>query len=141
METHGWRLQMHRQAEHTLRRYRCHQDGGGRITAFQISLHDEAAQRVRDQRGAPAEAVSDGADVIDVVGDRAGVKTLRGGTAAVSAQAHRHRAVTRVGEEVHEIRPARRRMPPAVHEQQWHRMRLADGALIDHLEHALIVSH
>jgi hypothetical protein len=31
-------------------------------------------------------------------------------------------------------------MPTAVHEQQWHWMRVVAGSLVDHLEHALILA-
>jgi hypothetical protein len=50
---------------------------------FEVSLHDEAAQGMSDEHGLAAEAVGRGMNVVDVVGDRARVETLRGGTAAV----------------------------------------------------------
>ncbi len=94
MEIHGWRRpDPRRQPEHALRRHRCHQDRRRGIVVLQVSLHDEAAQRMRDEDRAAAEALGGGAHVVDIVGDRARVERLVGRAAAVAAQTHRHRAV------------------------------------------------
>src|ERR1700727_563069 len=112
---------------------RCHQDGRRRVLALEVALHDEAAQGMGNQHRVAVKAAGRGTDIVDIVGDRTGVEWLGGGAGAVASQAQRHRAVTGVGEEVHEVGPARRGMPTAVDEQQRHRMRVVAGSLVDHL--------
>jgi len=134
METHGWRLQMRVARPSTPRGGTDATRTAGRgVVAFEVPLHDEAAQRMSNQHRVAAKAVGRGTDIVDVVGDRTGVEWLGGGAAAVAAQAQRHRAVAGIGEEVHEVGPARRGMPTAVHQQQWHRVRVVAGSLVDHL--------
>ena len=131
----------HCQPEHALRRHGRHQNSGRGIVVFEVSLHDEAAQGMSDEHRLAAEAVGRGMNVVDVVGDRARVETLRGGAAAVPAQTQCNRAIAGVGKEVQEVAPARRGMPTAVDEQQRHRMGFAARSFVDHLEHASILSH
>src|SRR5271156_4833501 len=127
METHGWRLQIRVARPSTP----CGGTDATR-TAAGASWFSRYRCTTKPPRMA-AKAVGRGTDIVDVVGDRTGVEWLGGGAAAVAAQAQRHRAVTGIGEEVHEVGPARRGMPTAVHEQQWHRMRIVAGSLVDHL--------
>jgi hypothetical protein len=88
-----------------------------------------------DEHRTAAQPVGRGADVVDVVGYRTGVEPLRGGAGAVSPQAYRDRAIARIGEEIQEVAPTRRRMPAAVDEEQRDRMSIGAGPLVDHLEH------
>ena len=107
-----------------------HQHRGRGAAVFEVALDHEAAQGMADQHRGATQVVGHRTDVFEVVGDGNLVQRLGCGAGAVSAQAHRDRAVAGVGEEVQEVVvPAPRAMPAAVHEQQRHRMRLAAGSL------------
>src|SRR4051812_48521734 len=84
-----------------------------------------------------AQAVGDGRDVIDVVGDRAGAKRLGCRAVPMATKAYRQGAITLVGEEVQKVLvPAPRAMPGPMDEQQRHRMRVAARPFVDHFQHA-----
>ena len=127
------------QSQHTLGRYRRHQDSGRGVAVFQVALHDEATQGMCNEHRPSAQIVGDGADIADIVNDGTCMKSLGGGARAVSAQAQGDRAIAGIGKEVQEVVPTRRGMPTAVHEKHRYRMGFATCSSVDHLEHEPII--
>ena len=126
----------HRQSEHALRRHGCNHYGGRGAAGFEVSLHHEAAQGMADEHRLATQVFGRGTDIVDVVGDGTRVKTFCYRAGAVSAQAQCHCAIAGSCEEIQEVVPAPRGMPTAMYKKQRHRMRVAAGPLVDHLEHA-----
>ena len=137
MEIQGWRRQTRSASPSTPR-------GGTAPTstaagASRLSRYRWITKPPREwpmSTGRPPRLSAVARTIVDVVGDGARAQGLVVGAGAVPAQAQCDRAIARIGEEVQEVLvPAPRAMPAAVNEQQRHRMRVAAGPLVDHLEH------
>src|SRR5271165_3317339 len=86
-------------SEISLRRHGRHQDTGGSVVRLQVLLHDETAHGVTDYHWSCGQTVGNGAEILEIVGDRTGAQRRVSRTISMAAKAERHGAITLVGEE------------------------------------------